>query len=74
MNYMLIGTGILLIGLVLYTGSLDYDTWYHFLVMLILLPLGYLLRKTEPLVLMIAFMLQDKILEAFYAFYQINLS
>ena len=74
MNYMLIGTGILLIGLVLYTGSLDYDMWYHFLVMLILLPLGYLLRKTEPLVLMIAFMLQDKILEAFYAFYQINLS
>ena len=29
--------------------------------------------KTEPLVLMIAFMLQEKILEAFYAFYQINL-
>ena len=73
MNYMLIGTGILLIGLVLYTGSLDYDMWYHLLVLLILAPLGYLLRKTEPLVLMIAFMLQDKILEAFYAFYQINL-
>ena len=73
MNYMLIGTGILLIGLVLYTGSLDYDMWYHLTVMLVLTPLGYLLRKTEPLVLMIAFMLQDKILEAFYAFYQINL-
>ena len=73
MNYMLIGTGILLISLVLYTGSLDYDMWYHLTVMLLLTPLGYLLRKTEPLVLMIAFMLQDKILEAFYAFYQINL-
>ena len=47
--------------------------WYHLTVMLVLTPLGYLLRKTEPLVLMIAFMLQDKILEAFYAFYQINL-
>ena len=72
-NYMLIGTGILLIGLVLYTGSLDYDMWYHLTVLLVLAPLGYFLRKTEPLVLMIAFMLQDKILEAFYAFYQINL-
>ena len=73
MNYMLIGTGVLLIGLVLYTGSLDYEMWYHFTVMLVLMPLGYLLRKTEPLVLMIAFMLQAKILGAFYAFYQINL-
>lgn len=73
MNYMLIGTGILLIGLVLYTGSLDYEMWYHLTIMLVLLPLGYLLRKAEPLVLMIAFMLQAKILEAFYAFYQINL-
>ena len=72
MNYMLIGTGVLLIGLVLYTGSLDYEMWYHFTVMLVLMPLGYVLRKTEPLVLMIAFMLQAKILGAFYSFYEIN--
>ena len=73
MNYMLIATGILLICLVFYTGSLDHDVWYHITVMTVLAPLGYILRKTEPLVLMIAFMLQDKIVEAFYAFYQINL-
>ena len=61
------------ICLVFYTGSLDHDVWYHITVMIVLAPLGYFLRKTEPLVLMIAFMLQDKIVEAFYAFYQINI-
>jgi len=41
-------------------------------VMLALLPLGYLLRKYEPLVLLVAFLLTDKIMESGFAFYQIH--
>ena len=72
MNYMLIATGVLMCGLVVYTGSLEMDAWYYTTVMIVLAPIGYLLRNTEPLVLIVAFILQDKIIEAFIAFYQIN--
>ena len=69
---MLIATGVLMCGLVVYTGSLEMDAWYYTTVMIVLAPIGYLLRNTEPLVLIVAFILQDKIIEAFIAFYQIN--
>jgi len=72
MNYMLIATGVLMCGLVVYTGSLEMDAWYYTTVMIVLAPIGYLLRNAEPLVLIVAFILQDKIIEAFIAFYQIN--
>ena len=62
MLHMIYATGVLLVILVLYTGSQQYDMWYHFLVMALLLPLGYLLRRTETLILLIAFILQDKLL------------
>lgn len=62
MLHMIYATGVLLVILVLYTGSQQYDMWYHFLVMVLLLPFGYLLRRTETLILLIAFILQDKLL------------
>ena len=72
MNHMLLVTGVMLVALVLYTGSQQWDMWYHFLVLILLLPLGYALRKTETLILLIAFILQDKLLMASVIFYNIN--
>lgn len=72
MNHMLYATGVILVALVLYTGSQQYDMWYHFLVMLLLLPLGYLLRKTETLILLIAFILQDKLLMSSVILYNLH--
>jgi len=73
MRHLLWLTGIVLVVLVLYTGWLEMNTWYYFSIMLCLAPLGYALRKTEPLVLLIAFILQDKILSSAVTFYQIHL-
>ena len=72
MKYIFWSTGIMLIGLVLYTGYIEMNTWYYFWVMACLAPIGYLLRNTEPLVLVIAFILQDKILASMSIFYQIH--
>ena len=44
MNYMLIATGVLMCGLVVYTGSLEMDAWYYTTVMIVLAPIGYLLE------------------------------
>jgi len=73
MRHLLWLTGIVLVVLVLYTGWLEMNTWYYFSIMLCMAPLGYALRKTEPLVLLIAFILQDKILSSAVTFYQIHL-
>lgn len=72
MMHMLYVTSIILVGLVIYTGSVQYDTWYHFWVMVLLLPLGYILRKTETLILLIAFILQDKLLMSSVIFYNLH--
>lgn len=69
---LLIFTGIVLVALVMYTGYREMNMLYYFVVMIALLPLGYLLRKTEPLVLVIAFVLQDKITSSISVFWQIN--
>lgn len=71
MMHIIYGTGITLVGLVLYVGSLHYDAAYHFWVMTLLLPLGYLLRKTETIILIIAFILQDKLLMSSSIFYDL---
>jgi len=72
MNTMMWGTAIVLVLLVIYTGSQQNATWYYTIVMVMLLPLGYLLRKTETLILLIAFILQDKLMHATVVFYHIN--
>lgn len=65
-------TMITLFVLVFYIGSLHYDGLYFLAVTLVLLPLGYLLRNTEPMVLLIAFILNEKIMSSAVAFYQIH--
>ena len=73
MNILFWLTGLVLVVLVLYTGYIGMNTFYYFMVMVCLLPLGYALRKTEPLVLLIAFILQDKLLSSVITFYHIHL-
>ncbi len=58
--------------LVYYTGSIAMDELFYIAVMVTLLPLGYLLRKSEPLVLLVAFLLTEKIMQSGFAFYQIH--
>ena len=72
MNYIFYLTLAILAVLVYYTGSIAMDELFYVAVMLALLPLGYLLRKSEPLVLLVAFLLTDKIMESGFAFYQIH--
>ena len=72
MVHMIYATGVILVGLVLYTGFQQYDMWYHFTVMIILLPLGYFLRRTETLILLIAFILQDKLLMSSNVLYNLH--
>lgn len=72
MTHMLYVTGVVLVGLVIYTGSVQYDAWYHFWVMVLLFPVGYLLRRTETLILLIAFILQDKLLMSSVIFYNLH--
>ena len=72
MNYIFYLTLAILAVLVYYTGSIAMDELFYVAVMLALLPLGYLLRKYEPLVLLVAFLLTDKIMESGFAFYQIH--
>ena len=52
---------LLLLG---YVGSENYQTVYYFICFLFLLPIGVLLRNTETIVVIIAFVLQDKIFAA----------
>ena len=69
---MLLGTGIGLVALTFYLGLQSYEEVYYMIVLIGLLPLGYWLRKAEPMILMIAFILQDKLFESMHIFYQIN--
>ena len=69
---MLLATGIGLVALTFYLGLQSYEEVYYMIVLIGLLPLGYWLRKAEPMILMIAFILQDKLFESMHIFYQIN--
>ena len=69
---MLLGTGIGLVALTFYLGLQSYEEVYYMIVLIGLLPLGYWLRKAEPMILMIAFILQYKLFESMHIFYQIN--
>lgn len=72
MQHLLTLTGVALVVLTYYIGSMSMDENYYLLVMFALAPLGYLLKNTEPLVLLIAFVLQEKILASMSIFYQIH--
>jgi hypothetical protein len=69
---MLWGTGIALLALTFYLGYKNFEAVYHMTVLVALLPLGYWLRKAEPMILMIAFILQDKLFASMHMFYTIH--
>jgi putative tricarboxylic transport membrane protein len=72
MKTVLVLTGTALVLLNLYIGYTEREVWFYFLTMVSLLPLGFLLRKTETLVLIIGFVLGGKILTSASIFYTIN--
>ena len=72
MKHMLWGTGLGLVALTFYLGVKSYEELYYMSVLICLLPLGYWLRKAEPMILMIAFILQDKLFASMHIFYQIH--
>ena len=57
-------TFALMLILLGYIGMQNYQTVYYFLCFIFLLPLGVVLRRTETIVIIIAFVLQDKIFAA----------
>lgn len=74
MEVLLVLTGIGVAMLTYYVGSLQMDEYYYLIVMFFLMPLGYLLNRinAEPMILIIAFILQDKILSSIIVFLQIH--
>jgi putative tricarboxylic transport membrane protein len=71
-KHMLWGTGIFLVCLTYYLGAMGHEAPYYMTILILLAPLGYLLRKAEPMCLIIAFVLQDKLSESLGIFYQIH--
>tara|TARA_R110000851_G_scaffold328638_1_gene499680 strand:+ start:25 stop:1386 length:1362 start_codon:yes stop_codon:yes gene_type:complete len=71
-KHMLWGTGLGLVTLTYYLGAKSFEEVYYMSVLLCLLPLGYWLRKAEPMILMIAFILQDKLFASIHIFYSIH--
>jgi putative tricarboxylic transport membrane protein len=71
-KHMLWGTGIALLALTFYLGYKNFEAVYHMTVLVALLPLGYWLRKAEPMILMVAFILQDKLFASMHMFYTIH--
>jgi putative tricarboxylic transport membrane protein len=72
LDYLMVFTGVAVVVLTFYVGWLTMDHWYYITVLVLLLPLGYMLRKTDTLVLVIAFILQDKIFASIDIFYRVN--
>jgi hypothetical protein len=65
-------TMLTIFALVCYNGYIEHSLGYFIAVTLVLMPIGYMLRKTDPLIVVIAFVLQDRILQSCITFYQIN--
>ena len=70
-KYIFSTTMIILIYLVWWQGNREMDGVYYIGTFLALAPLGWLLRKTEPIILVIGFVLQAKFFESFTVFWQI---
>ena len=65
-------TMLTIFALVCYNGYIEHSLGYFIGITLVLMPIGYMLRKTDPLIVVIAFVLQDRILQSCITFYQIN--
>jgi putative tricarboxylic transport membrane protein len=57
-------TFVILLVLIGYVGSESYQMEYYYAVFLLLAPIGYLLRNTDTIVIIVGFILQDKIFAA----------
>lgn len=57
-------TFVILLVLIGYVGSRSYQVEYYYAVFLLLAPIGYLLKNTDTIVLIVGFILQDKIFAA----------
>jgi putative tricarboxylic transport membrane protein len=65
---------VTLIALIFYLGERNSNGTYYILTFLALLPVGYLLRRQDTLILILAFILQDKIFSVIYRAIIINFS
>ena len=65
-------TMLTIFALVCYNGYIEHSLGYFIGITLVLMPIGYMLRKTDPLIVVIAFVLQDRILQSCITFCQIN--
>lgn len=72
MQSVFVATGAALVLLNLYVGHTNHEVWFYLLTMVGLFPLGFLLRKTETLVLVIGYVLGSKLLTSISTFYIIN--
>jgi putative tricarboxylic transport membrane protein len=70
-KYIFSVTMAVLVFLVWWQGNREMDGLYYIATFLALAPIGWLLRKTEPIVLVIGFVLQAKFFESFTVFWQI---
>jgi putative tricarboxylic transport membrane protein len=61
----------ILVFLVYWQGNREMEGMYYIGTFLALAPLGWLLRRTEPIILVIGFVLQAKFFESFVVFWQI---
>jgi hypothetical protein len=73
-KHMLWATGIFLVVLTYILGAQGHEEIYYMTILILLSPLGYWLRKAEPMCLIIAFVLQDKLFASLGIFYQVNFS
>lgn len=63
-KHMFIAVMVILTAMIWYVGTLQYSAGYYLAVFALLAPVGYLLRNTNVIILIIAFVLQDKLLAA----------
>ena len=65
---------LILILLIWYIGSRNQDSFFYLLTFFALAPVGWLLRKEETIILLVGFILQDKLTNAIDIFYRIYLT
>ena len=65
---------LILILLIWYIGSRNQDSFFYLLTFFALAPVGWLLRKEETIILLVGFILQDKLTNAIGIFYRIYLT
>ena len=68
-----VGSMLVLVFLIWYIGYRNQDSFFYLLTFFALAPLGWVLRKEETIILLIGFILQNKLTAAMDIFYRIYL-